>query len=65
MIGSTSISTGNLIFGDREGVLVIPREAEAEILRLAKEKATTENRVAIAIRNGMGACEAFATFEVM
>jgi len=65
MIGAARIAPGDLIFGDREGVLVIPREAEQDILRLAGEKASTENRVALAIRNGMGACEAFATFGVM
>ena len=65
VIGHAHIRPGDLIFGDREGVLVIPRAIEADVLRLALEKASTENRVAVAIRNGMGACEAFATFGVM
>lgn len=65
VIGSVRIAPGDLIFGDDEGVLVIPRAIETEVLRLAQEKASTENRVAIAIRNGMPACEAFATFGVM
>lgn len=65
MIGQVRIRPGDLVFGDREGVLIIPREAEADVLRLALEKASTESRVATAIRNGMGACEAFETFGVM
>lgn len=59
------VTPGDLIFGDREGVLVIPREAEKEAIERALEKVSTENQVATAIRNGMSACEAFQTFGVM
>lgn len=59
------ITPGDLIFGDREGVLVIPREAENEAIERALEKISTENRVATAIRNGMSTVEAFRTFGVM
>lgn len=59
------ITPGDLIFGDREGVLVIPREAEKEAIERALEKVNTENKVATAIRSGMSACEAFRTFGVM
>jgi 4-hydroxy-4-methyl-2-oxoglutarate aldolase len=65
IIGGVRISPGDLIFGDREGALVIPRAAEAEVLQRALEKASTENKVAVAIRGGMSACEALATFGVM
>jgi regulator of RNase E activity RraA len=59
------ITPGDLIFGDREGVLIIPKAAEQEAIERALEKSRTENKVADAIRGGMGACEAFATFGVM
>ena len=64
-IEGVRIEPGDLIFGDREGVLVIPAEVEAEAVEAALAKASTENRVAIAIRNGMGAREAFDTFGVL
>jgi 4-hydroxy-4-methyl-2-oxoglutarate aldolase len=64
-IGGVTIRPGELLFGDREGVLVIPREAEEETIRLALDKASAENRVGEAIRAGMSAVEAFATFKVM
>jgi len=64
-IAGIRIAPGDLMFADREGVLVIPREAEAEVIARAVEKAETENRVAEAIRGGMGAAEAFATFGVL
>ena len=59
------IEAGDLLFGDREGVLVIPRAVEQQAVSLALEKVRTENQVAIAIRNGMSTKEAFATFGVM
>ena len=59
------VAPGDLMFGDREGVLVIPRAAEDEAIRRALEKAETENRVGDAIRKGMPAAEAFKTFGVM
>lgn len=59
------INSGDLLFGDREGVLVIPAAVEQEVVAKALEKASTENQVAIAIRNGMSACDAFATFGVL
>lgn len=64
-IGEVAIDPGDLVFGDVDGVLVIPRRAEAEVLRLALEKAAGENLVRTAIENGMSTVEAFATFGVM
>ena len=64
-IGGIRVTPGDLIVADREGVLVVPRAAEAEAVARAIEKATTENRVAAAIRGGMSAREAFDTFGVM
>jgi 4-hydroxy-4-methyl-2-oxoglutarate aldolase len=64
-IEGVRIAPGDLMFGDREGVLVIPAEVEAEAIEAALEKASTENRVAIAIRGGLSAREAFETFGVL
>jgi len=64
-IEGVRIAPGDLLFGDREGVIVIPREAEQEAIERALQKASTENAVAVAIRGGMSACEALAKFGVM
>jgi regulator of RNase E activity RraA len=64
-IEGVRIAPGDLVYGDREGVLVIPRHAEEEAIARALEKSRTENKVAVAIRQGMSACEALATFGVM
>lgn len=64
-IGSVRINPGDLIFGDKEGVLVIPKSVEDEAVARAVEKAATENEVATAIRNGMPAKQAFDEFGVL
>jgi regulator of RNase E activity RraA len=64
-IEGVRVEPGDLIFGDREGVLVFPRQAESEAIGRALEKVTTENKVAVAIRAGMSAREAFDTFGVL
>jgi 4-hydroxy-4-methyl-2-oxoglutarate aldolase len=64
-IEGVRIAPGDLIFGDREGVLVIPSEVEVEAIEAAVEKASKEDRVASAIRGGMSAREAFETFGVL
>ena len=64
-IGGIRIAPGSLLFGDKEGVLVIPRDAEEEVVRLALEKVRGEKLVAKAIREGMSAVEAYKTFGIM
>jgi 4-hydroxy-4-methyl-2-oxoglutarate aldolase len=64
-VNGVRVKPGDIVFGDLDGVLVIPREAEEEAIRRALEKASTENRVRDAIRQGMSTVEAFRTFGVM
>jgi 4-hydroxy-4-methyl-2-oxoglutarate aldolase len=64
-IEGVRIAPGDLIFGDREGVLVIPAVVEVEAIEAALAKASTENEVATAIGGGMSAREAFESFGVL
>jgi regulator of RNase E activity RraA len=64
-IDGIRVAPGDLIFGDREGVLTIPSGIEQEAVSAALDKASTENRVATAIRGGMSAREAFDKFGVL
>lgn len=59
------IRPGDIVFGDIDGVCIVPQEAEEEIIRLALEKANGEKLVQKAIENGMSACDAFAQFGIM
>lgn len=64
-LGGVRVAPGDLIFGDMDGVLVIPREVEDEVIEASLAKASTENLVAKAIDEGMSATEAFARFGVL
>lgn len=64
-IGGVRIEPGDIVFGDLDGVLVIPRRVEEEVIEKALEKARGEKLVAQAIREGMGAVEAFDKFGIM
>ncbi len=64
-IGAVRIAPGDIIFGDLDGVCVIPREIEDEVLRRALEKAHGEKRVLTAIQGGMGAQAAWDTYGIL
>ena len=64
-IAGIRIEPGALLFGDCEGVLVIPKTVEEEVIAKALEKAAIENTVEDAIKGGMSTVEAFKTYGVM
>lgn len=64
-IEGVRINPGDIIFGDLDGVVVIPKEVETEVIQRAYEKATGEKMVAEAIRAGMGAKESFDRHGIM
>ena len=64
-IGGVRVDPGDLIFGDIDGVCVVPRHAEQEVMAAALEKVRKENLVRKALEQGMGSREAFEKFGVM
>lgn len=64
-IGQVWIGPGDLVVGDLDGVVVVPRDVEAEVLEGAFTKVATENAVLRAIQQGMSSTEAFDTFGVL
>jgi regulator of RNase E activity RraA len=64
-IEGTRVNPGDIVFGDLDGVVVIPREIEEEVIQKAYEKATGEKTVGNAIRSGMGAKESFEKYGIM
>jgi regulator of RNase E activity RraA len=59
------VEPGDIIFGDIDGVLVIPKRYEKEIIKNALEKVYGENEVREALRNGMSVVDAFKKFKIM
>ena len=60
------VEPGDLIFGDLDGVVIVPRKHEDEVLVLALEKAVAENLVRKEIEeNAMSSSEAFEKYGVL
>lgn len=64
-IGQVRVNPGDILFGDIDGVLVVPADAEEEVFARAIEKARGEKLVRKAIENGVSAVEAFEKFGIM
>lgn len=64
-VAGVLITPGDLVVADEEGVLIIPASVEKEVIGLALEKKSMENKVRDAIAQGMGAVEAYQRFGVM
>lgn len=64
-LGGVVFEPGALVIADEDGVVVIPRAAEAEAVCRAWEKVHAENEVRDAIRGGMKATDAFERYGVL
>ncbi len=64
-IGQVTINDGDIIFGDIDGVLVIPKNIAEEVMEKSLEKAAGEKVVRKAIENGMTATAAFEKFGIL
>lgn len=64
-IGAVRIAPGDIIFGDMDGVCVVPRAIEREVIEAAWHKAHGEKQVFEAIKGGMGAQAAWDKFGIM
>jgi 4-hydroxy-4-methyl-2-oxoglutarate aldolase len=61
-VGSVRIAPGDLVRGDADGVIAIPRESEALVLAAAEEIERAENALRAAVRGGMRLDEARRRF---
>lgn len=61
----TRVAPGDIVFGDIDGVAVIPKDAAAEVVRLALEKVDGENLVRRMIEEGHSSQDAFARTGIM
>jgi len=64
-IGGILVRSGDIVFGDMDGVCIVPREIEEEVFSMAIEKARGERTVLKAIQGGLTACEAFHRYGIM
>lgn len=64
-VGNVWIRPGDLIFGDLDGVLVIPAQHEKEVVTKALQKARGEKLVRKEIENGMSSTDAFKKYGIL
>lgn len=64
-IDGVIITPGDLVVGDVDGVVIVPRAIEGEVLEAALEKVAGEDLARGAIENGMTSTRAFDTFGVL
>jgi 4-hydroxy-4-methyl-2-oxoglutarate aldolase len=57
-IGDARVNAGDLLRGDADGVIVIPKEHEDKVLTIAEEIDAVESRILAAVKSGMKLVEA-------
>lgn len=63
--GQATVNPGDLIFGDLDGVIVIPKKVEAEAIERALVKARGEKLVRKEIEAGMSSTAAFKKYGIL
>lgn len=64
-IDGVTVMPGDLVFGDVDGVLIIPPELEEEVVTRALQKARAEKVVRKAIEAGLTSTEAFKEYGIL
>lgn len=65
-IGNVEVSPGDIVFGDLDGVVVIPRSIEDDVLREALDRVGREHLMRTAFeKEGLSAVDAVAKYGVM
>jgi len=60
-----AVRSGDIVFGDADGVVVIPREHGAAVLAKAREKAQGEDRTRVELRQGRLLGQVYAKYGVL
>lgn len=64
-LGGVTVYPGDLVFGDMDGVVVVPQGVEHEVITRAFGKVSGENRVREALASGMSLSEAYRQFRIL
>ncbi len=60
-----AVSSGDLVFGDADGVVVVPQAIEREVLRLAFEKVQGEKNTLADLQRGDLLADVFARYKIL
>jgi len=64
-IGPVTVQPGDLVFGDLDGVVIVPQKAEAEVVARALAKARGEKLVRQEIEGGLSSTAAFKKYGIL
>jgi regulator of RNase E activity RraA len=64
-IGQVTTQPGDLVFGDLDGVVIVPKQVEAEVVERALAKARGEKLVRKEIEGGMSSTAAFKKYGIL
>jgi len=64
-LGGVAIQPGDVIAADDDGIVIVPRAIQSEVILAAWNKATAENEVRLAVQGGMSATAAYQRFGVL
>lgn len=64
-IGPVTVQPGDLVFGDLDGVVIVPQKAEAEVVARALAKARGEKLVRQEIEAGLSSTAAFKKYGIL
>ena len=65
LLNGVAVNPGDVVFGDVDGVVVVPQDRESEVVEAALEKVTGEDQVRQAIEGGMSTKDAFKRYGIM
>ncbi len=65
MCAGVKVKSGDLVFGDADGVVVVPAEVEAQVLALAIEKVSGERNTLRDLQAGQPITEVFARYGIL
>ena len=63
--GGVPVNPGDIVFGDADGVLVIPQSVETQVIEVALEKVSAENHTRDALREGTTLREVYDKFGIL
>lgn len=64
-VDGVRVNPGDIVYGDRDGVLIVPQKVAEEAFTGAIEKARGEQLVKKALEDGMSTVDAFSKFGIM
>ncbi|MCX5577962.1 RraA family protein [Kaistia terrae] len=63
--GGVAVTSGDLVFGDVDGVVIIPQAIAAKVIEAALKKVTSENKTREELENGLLLGEVYAKYGVL